>query len=164
MRHISRKARAHVVEKKVILDIAAMVVPCVLVRTRSCAVFEVPLASRLLRHCPLSLQNVGLLEERVAPRRKLPPLLSKLQERPPETLHYLGVSFGLTNSLLTFWKRAGFVPVYLSQKQVGLGFRMRCSVWLSVFVTTEFEHLKIAMPRGPASLSQVVQGGNSKVA
>jgi len=35
----------------------------------------------------------------VRPRKNLPPLLSKLSERPPERLHYLGVSYGLTQPL-----------------------------------------------------------------
>ena len=41
-----------------------------------------------------------LLNEKIAPRKKLPPLLLKLNERRPETLDYLGVAFGLTESLL----------------------------------------------------------------
>ncbi|ANB12367.1 Kre33p [Sugiyamaella lignohabitans] len=47
--------------------------------------------------------------------RTMPPLLLKLSERRPEALHYLGVSFGLTNQLNKFWKRAKFAPVYLRQ-------------------------------------------------
>lgn len=35
--------------------------------------------------------------------------------RRPERLHYLGVSFGLTQQLYNFWHRAGFRPVYLRQ-------------------------------------------------
>ena len=57
--------------------------------------------------------SVGLLEERIEPRKNLPPLLLKLSERPPETLDYLGVSYGVTQQLFKFWKKAGFVPVYL---------------------------------------------------
>ncbi|XP_054263495.1 RNA cytidine acetyltransferase [Macrosteles quadrilineatus] len=60
-------------------------------------------------------EDVGLLEETIEPRKSLPPLLLKLSERPPERLDYLGVSYGLTTPLLKFWKRAGFVPVYLRQ-------------------------------------------------
>jgi N-acetyltransferase 10 len=46
----------------------------------------------------------------------MPPLFSRLSEiRPPGQLDYLGVSYGLTPSLHKFWKRAGFVPVYLRQ-------------------------------------------------
>uniref|UniRef100_A0A8C5ZBN0 RNA cytidine acetyltransferase n=1 Tax=Marmota marmota marmota TaxID=9994 RepID=A0A8C5ZBN0_MARMA len=58
---------------------------------------------------------VSLLEEVVTPRKDLPPLLLKLNERTAERLDYLGVSYGLTPRLLKFWKRAGFVPVYLRQ-------------------------------------------------
>ena len=41
-----------------------------------------------------------LLKEKIAPRKKLPPLLLKLNERRPERLDYLGVAYGLTESLL----------------------------------------------------------------
>uniref|UniRef100_A0A915PL95 RNA cytidine acetyltransferase n=1 Tax=Setaria digitata TaxID=48799 RepID=A0A915PL95_9BILA len=72
-----------------------------------------------------------LLEEVIEPRADLPPLLHRLSERRAEKLDYIGtscgstcfytlilirsVSFGLNLSLLKFWKRAGFVPVYLRQ-------------------------------------------------
>ncbi|KAH8114397.1 DUF699-domain-containing protein [Phellopilus nigrolimitatus] len=45
----------------------------------------------------------------------MPPLLQRLSERKPETLDYLGVSYGLTSPLLRFWKRAGYVPLYIRQ-------------------------------------------------
>lgn len=41
------------------------------------------------------------------------PLLKRLEERRAESLHYIGVSFGLTQELLKFWKINKFVPVYL---------------------------------------------------
>uniref|UniRef100_A0A452GXN6 RNA cytidine acetyltransferase n=1 Tax=Gopherus agassizii TaxID=38772 RepID=A0A452GXN6_9SAUR len=63
----------------------------------------------------VSSEAVSLLEEVVTPRKDLPPLLLKLSERQAENLDYLGVSYGLTPRLLKFWKRAGFVPVYLRQ-------------------------------------------------
>uniref|UniRef100_A0A8C0JCB7 RNA cytidine acetyltransferase n=1 Tax=Chelonoidis abingdonii TaxID=106734 RepID=A0A8C0JCB7_CHEAB len=63
----------------------------------------------------VSSEAVSLLEEAVTPRKDLPPLLLKLSERQAENLDYLGVSYGLTPRLLKFWKRAGFVPVYLRQ-------------------------------------------------
>uniref|UniRef100_A0A8C2S829 RNA cytidine acetyltransferase n=1 Tax=Capra hircus TaxID=9925 RepID=A0A8C2S829_CAPHI len=66
----------------------------------------------------VSSEAVSLLEEVVTPRKDLPPLLLKLNERPAERLDYLGVSYGLTPRLLKFWKRAGFVPVYLRQTPV----------------------------------------------
>ena len=59
--------------------------------------------------------SVTLLEESISPRENLPPLLLRLNERKPEKLDYLGVSFGLTQELLRFWKRLGFTPVYLRQ-------------------------------------------------
>ncbi|CCL99539.1 uncharacterized protein FIBRA_01557 [Fibroporia radiculosa] len=45
----------------------------------------------------------------------MPPLLRRLTERKPEMLDYLGVSYGLTPQLLRFWKRAGYVPLYVRQ-------------------------------------------------
>ncbi|KAI9292207.1 DUF699-domain-containing protein [Neoconidiobolus thromboides FSU 785] len=47
--------------------------------------------------------------------RKMPPLLLKLSEIPPQPIHYLGVSYGLTPQLNKFWKKNGFVPVYIRQ-------------------------------------------------
>ncbi|KIL56986.1 hypothetical protein M378DRAFT_188489 [Amanita muscaria Koide BX008] len=44
-----------------------------------------------------------------------PPLLTRLSDRKPENLDYLGVSYGLTPQLLRFWKRAGYVPLYVRQ-------------------------------------------------
>ncbi|XP_044292828.1 RNA cytidine acetyltransferase [Varanus komodoensis] len=63
----------------------------------------------------VSSEAVSLLEEAVMPRKDLPPLLLKLSERQAESLDYLGVSYGLTPRLLKFWKKGGFVPVYLRQ-------------------------------------------------
>lgn len=47
----------------------------------------------------------------------MPPLLQRLSERQPERLDYLGVSYGITPSLFKFWKRAGYVPLYMRQTQ-----------------------------------------------
>lgn len=57
----------------------------------------------------------GLLAEQIKPRAALPPLLTNLADRPAERLHYLGTSFGLTQSLLSFWRKGGYAPVYLRQ-------------------------------------------------
>ena len=57
-------------------------------------------------------ETVGTLTKSSNSGKKLR-LLWKLNERKPERLDYLGVSFGLTGSLLKFWKKSGFVPVYL---------------------------------------------------
>uniref|UniRef100_T1IXW1 RNA cytidine acetyltransferase n=1 Tax=Strigamia maritima TaxID=126957 RepID=T1IXW1_STRMM len=59
----------------------------------------------------------ALLTEALVPRKKLPPLLIKLSERQPEKLDYLGVSYGLTSGLFIFWKKSGYVPVYIRQTQ-----------------------------------------------
>jgi len=62
------------------------------------------------------LANASLKDEiKLRDAKSLPPLLLKLSEKPPYFLHYLGVSFGLTPQLQKFWKRSGFVPVYLRQ-------------------------------------------------
>lgn len=57
--------------------------------------------------------EVDLHVATLKPKKNLPPLLAKLSERTPERLHYLGVSFGLTPALFSFWKCSGFLPVYL---------------------------------------------------
>lgn len=56
-----------------------------------------------------------LLTEQLGPRANLPPLLTDLPHRPPERLHYLGTSFGLTQHLYNFWKKNGYGPLYLRQ-------------------------------------------------
>jgi N-acetyltransferase 10 len=45
----------------------------------------------------------------------MPPLLQRLNEMQPPSLDYLGVSYGLTAPLLKFWKRAGYIPLYIRQ-------------------------------------------------
>ncbi|KAK9165712.1 hypothetical protein Scep_000903 [Stephania cephalantha] len=60
-------------------------------------------------------EKVSLLEEKIKPRSDLPPLFVNLRERPPEKLHYLGVSFGLTLDLFRFWRRHKFAPFYICQ-------------------------------------------------
>merc|ERR1719318_1116813 len=42
-------------------------------------------------------------------------LLVGLSERIPESMDYIGVSYGMTGPLLKFWKRLGFMSVYLRQ-------------------------------------------------
>jgi N-acetyltransferase 10 len=63
------------------------------------------------------LANASLLDDdiKVKDIRKMPPLFSKLSERRPDILDYVGVSYGLTQPLHKFWKRASFAPVYLRQ-------------------------------------------------
>lgn len=47
-------------------------------------------------------ESADLLHEVIAPRKSLPPLLSDLNERQPEAVDYIGVSFGLTSDLLRY--------------------------------------------------------------
>ncbi|RMZ85057.1 hypothetical protein DV738_g165, partial [Chaetothyriales sp. CBS 135597] len=63
------------------------------------------------------LENANLLDDDIKVRdiSKMPPLFSKLDETQPDQLDYIGVSYGLTQPLHKFWKRASFVPVYLRQ-------------------------------------------------
>lgn len=59
----------------------------------------------------------GLHEETLGVRdvATMPPLLQRLSEIQPPNLDYLGVSYGLTAPLLKFWKRAGYIPLYIRQ-------------------------------------------------
>ncbi|KAL4195527.1 hypothetical protein AMTRI_Chr05g73770 [Amborella trichopoda] len=60
-------------------------------------------------------EKVSLLEENIKPRANLPPLLMRLDERRSEKLHYISVSFGLTQQLHNFWSKHKFVPFYIGQ-------------------------------------------------
>ncbi|PQE22987.1 hypothetical protein CJF32_00004384 [Rutstroemia sp. NJR-2017a WRK4] len=63
------------------------------------------------------LASSSLLDDNIKVRdiRKMPPLFAKLSEKRPDNLDYVGVSYGLTQPLHRFWKRASFVPLYLRQ-------------------------------------------------
>ncbi|CAH2055842.1 unnamed protein product, partial [Iphiclides podalirius] len=82
-----------------------------------------------------------LQTETIVPRTKPPTLLKRLTEVRAEQLDYLGTSFGLTESLLKFWKSQKYVPVYLSQKANELTGEHSCimlrslsdSAWLSAY-------------------------------
>ncbi|KAI4128826.1 MAG: hypothetical protein LQ338_002526 [Usnochroma carphineum] len=71
----------------------------------------------MVRVTDAELENSTLLSDNIKVRdiHSMPPLFSKLSERKPQPLDYLGVSFGLTSPLHKFWKRASFAPVYLRQ-------------------------------------------------
>ncbi|KAL8686516.1 MAG: hypothetical protein Q9218_007048 [Villophora microphyllina] len=71
----------------------------------------------MVRVTDAELESSTLLSDNVKVRdiHTMPPLFSKLSERKPQPLDYLGVSFGLTAPLHKFWKRASFAPVYLRQ-------------------------------------------------
>lgn len=61
------------------------------------------------------LTDMSLLEEKLKPRKQLKPLMEKLTDRPPETLNWMGTSYGLTQPLFNFWKKGGYSPVYVRQ-------------------------------------------------
>lgn len=74
-------------------------------------------ADSIVRVTDAELESSTLQSDNVKVRdiNSMPPLFSRLSERRPQTLDYLGVSFGLTPPLHKFWKRATFAPVYLRQ-------------------------------------------------
>lgn len=84
----------------------------------------------------------------------MPPLLQRLSERRPPVLDYIGVSYGLTPQLLRFWKRSGYVPLYLRQTPNDLTGEHSCVMlkalggvdkeeegWLDAFATGAFHSL-----------------------
>lgn len=76
---------------------------------------DIPMEEAMVRVTDAELANSDLLNEdiRVRDISKMPPLFAKLEERRPAALDYVGVSYGLTQPLHKFWKRASFAPVYL---------------------------------------------------
>ncbi|KIM30804.1 hypothetical protein M408DRAFT_21631 [Serendipita vermifera MAFF 305830] len=73
-------------------------------------------------------KNANLYEESLGLRdvTTMPPLLQRLTEIQPPSLDYLGVSYGLTPSLLKFWKRAGYIPLYVRQTPSDLTGEFTC--------------------------------------
>ena len=71
----------------------------------------------IVRVTDADLESSTLQSDNIKVRdiNSMPPLFSRLSERRPQSLDYLGVSFGLTPPLHKFWKRASFAPVYLRQ-------------------------------------------------
>ncbi|KNC75508.1 hypothetical protein SARC_11967 [Sphaeroforma arctica JP610] len=85
-----------------------------------------------------------LLSENVKSRTDLPPLLSTLSERPAERLHWMGVAYGLTDTLLKFWKRSRFEPVYVRQTSNELTGEHSC-IMLKALAN---EDLETSVPEG----------------
>src|SRR5205814_1514888 len=71
----------------------------------------------IIRVTDAELVSSTLLDDNIKVRdiHSMPPLFSKLSERIPGHLDYIGISYGLTAALHKFWKRASFIPVYLRQ-------------------------------------------------
>ena len=74
-------------------------------------------AEHMVRVTDAELENSTLQDDNIKIRdiSAMPPLFARLDERKPPALDYVGVSYGLTASLLKFWNRGGFAPVYLRQ-------------------------------------------------
>lgn len=74
-------------------------------------------SQEMVRVTDAELESSTLLQDNVKVRdiQAMPPLFARLSETKPSRLDYLGVSYGLTSPLHKFWKRAGYVPVYLRQ-------------------------------------------------
>ncbi|EME38259.1 hypothetical protein DOTSEDRAFT_83719 [Dothistroma septosporum NZE10] len=73
--------------------------------------------AEMVRVTDAELEQSSLQTDNIKVRdiRAMPPLFARLSQRKPAALDYFGVSYGLTSDLHKFWKRSGFVPVYLRQ-------------------------------------------------
>jgi N-acetyltransferase 10 len=86
-----------------------------------------------------SAQGTDLHNEtiRVRDPSKMPPLLHRLSDVKPEQIDWLGASFGLTPTLFRFWKRSGYVPLYLRQTENELTGEHTCVVLRGLSSTKE---------------------------
>lgn len=62
-----------------------------------------------------SATTSSLHTEEIVPRKELPPLMLNICDYQCERLHWIGVSFGLTDELLNFWSRKKFHVCYIRQ-------------------------------------------------
>jgi len=84
------------------------------------------------------LEDSSLLQDNVKVREanEMPPLFARLPELKAPQLDYVGVSYGLTQQLHKFWKRASFVPVYLRQTPNDLTGEHTCIMLRSLETTS----------------------------
>jgi N-acetyltransferase 10 len=84
------------------------------------------------------LEDASLLQDNVKVREanEMPPLFARLPELKAPQLDYVGVSYGLTQQLHKFWKRASFVPVYLRQTPNDLTGEHTCIMLRSLETTS----------------------------
>lgn len=84
------------------------------------------------------LEDSSLLQDNVKVREasEMPPLFARLPELKAPQLDYIGVSYGLTQQLHKFWKRASFVPVYLRQTPNDLTGEHTCIMLRSLETTS----------------------------
>ncbi|KAH8682616.1 N-acetyltransferase 10 [Xylariales sp. PMI_506] len=97
-----------------------------------------PEEEAMTRISDAELTNASLLDDDVKIRdiRAMPPLFSRLSDVRAPALDYVGVSYGLTQALHKFWKRANFTPLYLRQTANDLTGEHTC-VMLRGLDTTE---------------------------
>ncbi len=56
-----------------------------------------------------------LQTEEIKPKKGLRPIMQSLSKRKPLPIHYIGTSYGITPQLYNFWKKSGFIPLYVRQ-------------------------------------------------
>jgi N-acetyltransferase 10 len=67
---------------------------------------------------PVKVADMGdtpLKKQKTKPRADVHSLMVPIAELPPQRLNYISVSFGLTDSLFSFWNKTGMRPFYLRQ-------------------------------------------------
>ena len=95
---------------------------------------EQPNKHEIIRVTDAELESSTLQSDNIKVRDidSMPPLFSRLSERRPPVLDWLGVSYGLTPPLHKFWKRASFAPVSLSNKANDLTGEYSCAMLRTV--------------------------------
>ncbi|KAF8322642.1 DUF699-domain-containing protein [Clavulina sp. PMI_390] len=96
-------------------------------------------------------KNASLLDDSLTHRSatSLPPLLQRLSHRRPESLDYMGVSYGLTQSLLRFWKRAGYAPYYVRQTENDITGEFGCVMLKPLVPDIGFESFAMGASSSP---------------
>jgi N-acetyltransferase 10 len=59
----------------------------------------------------------NLMKEEIKPKKKLKPLLSRLQDIRPPKVFYIGTAFGLTKELYSFWRKNNYFPFYIKMTE-----------------------------------------------